>query len=135
MKKIEIIRTTLEHLRELRPDDYEKFVLRDADPVYTGLYKGKVIFVSGVVITYPGMGEAWNVMCSEIRDYIGAFREIKKLLEWAIDEHGLRRVESHVRENDQVSLNFDKHLGFEVEGLCRKWGPDGEDFILMGRVR
>ena len=134
MKSFSLKPCTREHLKVLRPETYHRFSLREEDPAVTGLCGGKVIFCCGIVIFRPGLGEAWSVVCLEIRDYSGAFREIRRVFEKGIVDYGLHRVESHVRADDVVSVRFNKHLGFRIEGLCRKWGPDGEDYFLMGRV-
>lgn len=47
---------------------------------------------------------------------------------------GLRRVTGMVPAKNIVALEFDKNLGFEVEGRCRHALPD-DDIVVLGLLR
>jgi hypothetical protein len=33
------------------------------------------------------------------------------------------------------AIRFAEFLGFEKEGLMKKFGPEGSDYIVMGRIK
>lgn len=47
---------------------------------------------------------------------------------------GLRRVTGLVASRNTDALRFDKHIGFEVEGVVRHALPD-DDIIMLGMLR
>lgn len=47
---------------------------------------------------------------------------------------GLRRVTGLVDSRNKKAIEFDRHLGFVYEGLCRNALPDG-DIVIMGMLR
>lgn len=47
---------------------------------------------------------------------------------------GLKRVTGIVPSKNAAALEFDKGLGFEVEGLCREALPD-DDVVILGLLR
>lgn len=47
---------------------------------------------------------------------------------------GLRRVTGLVPAKNRDALRFDRHLGFQIEGLCREALPD-DDILILGLLR
>jgi hypothetical protein len=103
---------------------------------YTLMVDDRIIAAAGVVRLLPGSGEAWALVTPLIHRYpIAFFRAVRESLESIILELKLHRVQSTVKVNDKRSVKFLIKLGFEIEGLLRKYSPDGLDHFIMGRVK
>lgn len=48
---------------------------------------------------------------------------------------GLRRTQCTVRAGFPFLIKFIELLGFEREGLLRKFGPEGDDYFIYARVK
>jgi RimJ/RimL family protein N-acetyltransferase len=49
-------------------------------------------------------------------------------------EAQVQRVQASVHAEDGQAVRFARWLGFENEGLMKKYGPDGSDYYRMARV-
>lgn len=47
---------------------------------------------------------------------------------------GMRRITGLVESRNKAALRFDKHLGFQVEGMLRHGAPD-DDVYVLGMLR
>lgn len=65
---------------------------------------------------------------------VSAIRVVRKLLDDGMKEHNLHRVEIAVQDNYRAGLRYAKALGFEPEGILRKYGPDQTDHVMFGRI-
>ena len=63
------------------------------------------------------------------------FRTVKSRIENYEMKLDLRRVQCTVRDGFPFLVKFIKMLGFEREGLMRKFGPEGDDYYLYARVK
>jgi len=102
---------------------------------YTGMEDGAVLATGGVHRMWNGVGEAWLLVGKEgyskpktvarYTDYI--FQHIQ-------EEHDLFRIQASVSALDETANRYAQWLGFEKEGIMRKYGPDGSDYIRYARV-
>ena len=46
----------------------------------------------------------------------------------------LKRVQASVHAEDHQAVRFARWMGFENEGLMKKYGPDGSDYYRMARI-
>ena len=58
----------------------------------------------------------------------------EELERWQISE-GFNRVQITIEFTNAGFVRWSKLLGFELEGLMRKYGQDGQDHFLMARIR
>jgi RimJ/RimL family protein N-acetyltransferase len=56
------------------------------------------------------------------------------LLDHVQDDASLKRIQASVHTNDQQAIRYVEWLGFENEGLMKKYGPDGSDYYRFARV-
>lgn len=104
-------------------------------PAWTLLSDGRPIMSGGVVILWPGVGEAWTLISKQVTDYpLAAVKALRKCIAEAVERHGLRRIQATARRNDDRAVALLHVLGFKVEGLMPRYGPDGEDYYMCGRV-
>lgn len=103
---------------------------------YTGLYEGRPVMCAGVRTLWPGVGEAWILLSPEIVNFKKEmYYTVIQYLEKIIKENGLWRVQAHARTDVPVAVRFLEHLGFEREGLMRKFDPQGRDCFLYALVK
>ena len=108
---------------------------KDGGPGYTLLIDEKVVGCGGVVLTQWQCGEAWTLFSTLFfKHYRTAYKAIKKNLENIIEDENLRRVQSLIHPEHEEAKRFIIHLGFQCEGLLRKYGPNGEDLFMYSRV-
>ena len=49
-------------------------------------------------------------------------------------DNDLWRIQASVHTTDEQSIKFAEWMGFENEGLMKKFGPDGADYYRFARV-
>lgn len=102
---------------------------------YTLRVDGQVVAVAGLIMHWRHVGELWAVTSSLVTKYPVAFhRAIKLGLEELIETHKLHRVECTVLIGHKVSVKWLNRLGFEIEGIKRKYDPNGNDYFMMARI-
>jgi len=102
----------------------------------TGWVDGEVIGVAGIDKLWEGVGNGWMMLTPLINKNIKeGYACICKGLKKLIKDNNLRRIQSYGRVDfPQCHILFE-HLGFKVEGLARKYTPDGVDCILYSLIR
>ena len=104
-------------------------------PSYTLSYLGKPVGCFGVRIYWPHVGEAWVILSKDVKDYGAANPYGKRCFERLIDEYNLHRVGAFVRTDRPEFVRYAEYMGFEREGTCRKFMPDGTDCYMYARIR
>jgi hypothetical protein len=108
---------------------------KDGGPAYTITIDGEVAACAGLVLLGWSRAEAWTLFSSIFKsNYRACYKIIKSKLEELIELNFLRRVQSLADPEYKEGIRFLEHLGFEKEGLLRKYGPNGEDLIMFGRI-
>jgi len=127
-KDVHVIHTGYDFDRELLADGH--------NTVGKTLLKGDtVVAVGGVHIMWDGVGEAWTLVSPDIeRNGVVFARYAKKMFDAIIKENNLTRVQATIHVNDITAAQFASWLGFESEGVMRKYGINGEDYIRVARV-
>ena len=103
---------------------------------YTGVNdEGKIIAVGGVVILWEGVGSGWVLTSDLLLKYkTWTHRNIKQILDITIDTQKLHRIESIILKDHCVSQKWAERLGFESEGLLRKYDSNKSDYYLYSRI-
>ena len=105
-------------------------------PAFTILNEKEIIGIAGVVILWPGVGEAWTFLNPSFKRYAKSIhRAVKEKLQEIMDTFNLHRVQTTVLDGFEAGIRWVKRLGFEEEGIMKAYGPNGEDFIRFARVR
>ena len=104
---------------------------------YTLIQNGHIICCAGIVDMWPGVGEAWFIASNKIHENARPFIKFAKtdVMQKVIDENGLWRVQAVCKEDWPAALKFARCMGFEPEGVMRKYGPEGMDYIRVAWVR
>lgn len=145
MHKVERFRP--EHFTEARPILEHQHMMGLVDSEHTArtlakfpastarTSEGEIIACGGVVILWRGVGEAWGLTTKHVDRYrIFYYKNTKLLIESIAQSFNLHRVQATVPVGHEPAARFIMRMGFAREGLLRKFGPDGSDFIMFGRL-
>lgn len=61
-------------------------------------------------------------------------RHVSDILREAFESGGIHRIEAVVRAGFGPGMRWAGMLGFELEGVMRKYGPDGSDYLLYAKI-
>ncbi len=102
----------------------------------TILNRGKPIAVFGTVNIWAGVEEGWFLLEEEFREYRYLMTRAGKLfVRLKFQDDSLHRLQITVRCDDNRAFKWAKAIGFQQEGVMRKYGPDGSDFYIMAIVK
>ena len=97
---------------------------------YTTMYKGEITAIGGVQKCWPGVGTAFLWALPAFVSYpIASARTWKKIYQSIAEGGEFHRIEATVEVDDDDRVRFLKFLGFEYEGLMRKYSPEGYDHL------
>jgi hypothetical protein len=106
----------------------------DGEPcAWTALMGGNVVLCSGILRTQLHIGEAWALFDKRFFD-VGA-HNIRKCLDrikLAMRTTDLKRIQCTTEVSFKRADLFLRKLGFEPEGIKRKYGINGEDHMGHG---
>jgi RimJ/RimL family protein N-acetyltransferase len=103
---------------------------------WTALHDNEIVGVAGIVKLWRGVGEAWFMLSKK-----GAKMpyRVANCADQMFDEvmvgQNLHRMQASVSTLDPKAVRFARWIGFEPEGIMKKYGEKGEDFFRMARVR
>ena len=101
----------------------------------TGRRNGDIIVMGGVHVLWQGVGEGWIMVSKHAyKTPITVARYADEFFDVIMHEAQVQRVQASVHAEDSQAVKFAKWLGFENEGLMKKYGPDGSDYYRMARV-
>ena len=102
---------------------------------FTYFIEDKPIFACGIVQLWDGVAEAWVLGSRHIFDVkILAARTIKKLQRQTCRRYNIKRLQTSVKADFVRGLRFATWCGFKIEGLKKKYGPDGSDYYQLGLI-
>lgn len=115
----------------LSPQQFGENLYATPGAAWTLLDAGEPVAIGGVKLPVPWCGLVWFVCTDRMRPVTW-----KKLI-----RHGrivlgnaskrLRRVECHVLSTWTEAIQFAERAGFELEGVRRGAGRDGQDILTM----
>lgn len=140
---MKVVPFEMEHLSLIDPQFHQRHAAsligsarrEDAGEAFSGFIGGTCVGAAGVKMLWKGVGEAWAYLSPEALSHgFRVTRAVRRGLEDLIAKHGLWRVQMTVRKDHAAGHRWASFLGFEVEGIMQKYGPDGADFFLYARV-
>lgn len=102
---------------------------------YTGIEDDTILACGGVHKMWDGVGEAWLLVSKEGYEKpktVGKYTQY--IFQHILEEHGLFRIQASVSAIDSRANRYAEWLGFEKEGIMKKYAPDGSDYIRYARV-
>ena len=110
----------------------------EGDPdtkIYSMAFEEKIVAVCGIQRLREGVAEIFIVTASAIKLAGPDFTETcRGLLGKHVAEWQLHRVEGYVREDFDIGIRWAETMGFEREGLLKKFGEDKSNSYLYARV-
>lgn len=109
----------------------------ESRPSLTLVHQGHYLAAFGLYPMTDNIANAWMLVNPEHRhtyakSILKCARE--ELDRWQISE-AFNRVQITIEFANAGFVRWSKLLGFEMEGLMRKYGQDGQDHFLMARIR
>lgn len=93
------------------------------------------IAIGGVYVLRAHVGEAWLVPTAHVERYPVAFAKIAKMVvNDARTRFKLHRIQMAARKDDERARQFVEWLGCRDEGVMRKYGSDGSDYVRFAYV-
>ena len=84
----------------------------------------------GLMVVMRGTAEVWVLTSKSITDIP---KTLIKTSRWALEEgckrYSIYRVQASIDKDQVVRRRFAEFMGFHVEGVMPRFGPDGETYI------
>ena len=118
--------------------NYLEYIIGNAVPdlSWTLVKDGSIIALFGVRIMWPGVAEVWMLPGQEIKENaIPLIKGGRYVLDVIEHELGMKRLQIAVLKSDYTACRFARMLYFTSESVMYKFGPYGEDYYMMTRIR
>lgn len=113
----------------------EQMARKEGTYAFALLLDGKVGAIIGAFQYWPGMIELWAVTSELMEESpLGFHRAALKIRDDAMLTFSCRRQQMTVRADFAKAIRWAGALGFSFEGLLRKYGPEGADYMMFSRV-
>lgn len=121
-KDLDLLLRTHAYLEMLTPMNYAVFG------------PGGLLLLASILVVCPGVAEITFLVDENLvsADKKTRFKLIRAFRQ-AIEILPFRRIQAKVKDSFTIGRNFVEKLGFESEGLLRKYGPDS-DYILYSKL-
>ena len=101
----------------------------------TALVHGKPVAMFGCIVLWTGVAEIWSIISDDARRYPKQLTIVAKSFSDIVAQSlSLHRLQLTVRSDEPRALRWAEYLGFEIEGLMKKYSPDGADTYILARV-
>lgn len=95
----------------------------------------RAVGAGGVVPLWRSVGEAWMYLSPWIYRHPTVFAKIVRLaLDGLAAQYRWERIQAPIPAHLQRHRRFARWLGFVEEGLLRRYGPEGADYVMTARV-
>ncbi len=121
-----------------RPDEIKDLLTTQAGMggAVTAFLNMEPIAIFGFVSIWKGVAETWLVPDEKVRKIpVTLTRVGDKVMDIAMISMGLHRIQLTVRTTDKRAEKWAYAIGFKCDGVLRKYGVDGIDYLMMSRVK
>lgn len=120
----------------LNPDESALKVYEFNGNNRTMLVNDNPVGMGGIVPMWDHVAFGWIIATDEINKYKKTFfSTIVRHFVWLIKEFDLHRIEANVLPDNVRSIEMLKRMGFENEGLMRKYDELGKDYYRLAWVK
>lgn len=106
--------------------------LANAGQSFTAIEGNQVIAIAGIAPQWEGRAIAWALISEDAgKHFLAIHRAVKGFL----NQCDIRRIEAFVDADFEQGMKWMEMLGFENEGLMRKFSIIGNDCYLFARVK
>ncbi len=115
--------------------DYPTDALETKD-AWTGFHNDQPIVCGGINPIWEGVADVWIIMKKGSNKHkFFMLKNIKEKFEETITKRNYHRVQAVVRSDFTHGLRFAKRFNMTSEGVMKKYGPDGKDYIMVARIK
>lgn len=137
---MEIMAFKAEHLNEILLKDPQpglnpaqaEYIERTQPYSWTVKHEDKVLGCGGVVHRSETRGEAWAVIDRQARKH---FMTLTRIALSILGSSSLTRIEATASADRKENWHWLQLLGFEFEGIMKKYNPNGSDAALYARIK
>ena len=102
---------------------------------YTMFVNDKPVFACGIVVLWDGVAECWVMASQNVYEMkFLAARTILELQDKLCKKNKIRRLQTSVKADFKKGLRLAQWCGLEIEGLKKKYGPDGSNYYQLGKI-
>jgi len=102
---------------------------------FTAISNNRPIVSAGMKMVWGKVAEGWVIGTDEMWKHpISVAKIIKRDFARIAKEQDIERIQTAVRKDFKTGIRFVEWLGFEREGLMKKWGFDGTDQYMYARI-
>lgn len=112
--------------------EYSK-ALELAGPAWTIMDGDQVMACAGLAKQWSNRAQAWTILSKYVTGT--KFVRLHKMVARFLDMQDFTRIEMTVDHGFVQGHRWAELLGFQWEGLMRKYNPDGQDCDLYARVK
>jgi RimJ/RimL family protein N-acetyltransferase len=91
---------------------------------------GASVGLCGIFPVLPGVAECWMIVTDACRNPFFLHRQALKVFKNHMKENNLHRLQAQTQFGDYAGETWLNRLGFQFEGVMRKYRWDGEDVKL-----
>lgn len=96
---------------------------------------GVIVASGGLVPLWAGVGEAWMIAGDEIGKHrVKVSRKMRIMLDDVMRQRGIYRAHANIHCGFERAIRLAEWLGFENEGLMRRFGVEGADYFRYAKV-
>ena len=96
---------------------------------------GKIVASAGLIPLWAGVAEAWMIAGNEVdRHTIKVGRQIRTMLDDVMWHRSIYRAQANIHCRFERAIRLAEWLGFENEGLMRRFGVEGADYFRYAKV-
>jgi len=96
---------------------------------------GTIVASAGLIPLWAGHAEAWMIGGDEIpRHAISVARQLRVMFDDVMWQHGIYRAQANIHCRFERAIRLAEWLGFEQEGLMRRFGAEGDDYFRYAKV-
>ena len=138
---LKLVKLEDKHIKNIETDfefseHHRSLLCRDNTSGYAALLDNHVVAIGGVSCLWEGVAEGWFIIGNIGKLFpLALARIVKKMVSRIILENNLFRLQASVCSNDKKAVRFIKWLKFTEEGIMKKFGPDGVDYIRYAWVK
>lgn len=102
---------------------------------FTVILHGKPTAIMGAVPLWNGVEEMWVQIEERARQFPVLMTKIaKEYRDYRVIAGNLHRLQITVRCADMRAVRWARCIGFTIDGMMMRYGPDGSDYYLMSRT-
>ena len=103
---------------------------------YAAVIKDEPVALGGIHPLWSRVAEGYIIVGKAANEYpIKVAKTTKLLIKKIVKDNNLSRLQASICINDKKALRFVQWLKFTEEGIMRKFGPDGSDYMRYAWVK